>query len=167
MEAMTRGSRIAVERAMTIQEVILKAMAKRLSWIEASEILGYSERHMRRVKARYEREGFHGLYDGRCGKLNIVGSGGRDIAVVQHRVFRFQCSAFSREVIGKAWIYNELHVDKEPAAEIGIGGPGGKANGSPQEAREASDERDVAAYRRIGASMVSGWALVRPDRDHG
>ena len=70
MEAMKKGSRIAVERAMTIQEVILKAMAKRLSWIEASEILGYSERHMRRVKARYEREGFHGLYDGRCGKLS-------------------------------------------------------------------------------------------------
>lgn len=70
MEAMKKDSRIAVERAMTIQEVILKAMAKRLSWIEASEILGYSERHMRRVKARYEREGFHGLYDGRCGKLS-------------------------------------------------------------------------------------------------
>lgn len=67
---MKRDSRIAVERAMTIQEVILKAMAKRLSWIEAAEILGYSERHMRRVKARYEREGFHGLYDGRCGKLS-------------------------------------------------------------------------------------------------
>lgn len=70
MEAMKKGSRNAVERAMTIQEVILKAMAKRLTWIEASEILGYSERHMRRVKAKYEREGFHGLYDGRCGKLS-------------------------------------------------------------------------------------------------
>lgn len=70
MEAMKKGSRIAVERAMTIQEVILKAMAKRLSWIEASEIVGYSERHMRRVKAKYEREGFHGLYDGRSGKLS-------------------------------------------------------------------------------------------------
>ena len=138
MEAMKKDSRIAVERAMTIQEVILKAMAKRLSWIEASEILGYSGRHMRRVKARYEREGFHGLYDGRCAPLepetDIVGSGGRDSAVVQYRVFRFQRSAFSREAIGKAWIYDELHVDKEPAAEIGIGGPRGQANGSPQEA---------------------------------
>jgi transposase InsO family protein len=63
-------SRISVERAMTIQEVILMAMAKKLTWIEASQILGYTDRHMRRVKARYEREGFHGLYDGRCGKLS-------------------------------------------------------------------------------------------------
>lgn len=63
-------SRISVERAMTIQEVILMAMAKKLTWIEASRVLGYTDRHMRRVKAKYEREGFHGLYDGRCGKLS-------------------------------------------------------------------------------------------------
>lgn len=55
---------------MTIQEVILMAMAKKLTWIEASQVLGYTDRHMRRVKAKYEREGFHGLYDGRCGKLS-------------------------------------------------------------------------------------------------
>jgi len=44
--------------------------AKKLTWIEASQVLGYTDRHMRRVKAKYEREGFHGLYDGRCGKLS-------------------------------------------------------------------------------------------------
>ena len=55
---------------MTIQEVILMAMAKKLTWIEASRVLGYTDRHMRRVKARYEREGFHGLYDGRSGRLS-------------------------------------------------------------------------------------------------
>lgn len=63
-------SRISVERAMTIQEVILMAMAKKLTWIEASQILGYTDRHMRRVKTKYEREGFHGLYDGRSGRLS-------------------------------------------------------------------------------------------------
>lgn len=63
-------SRISVERAMTIQEVILMAMARKLTWIEASRILGYTDRHMRRVKAKYEREGFHGLYDGRSGRLS-------------------------------------------------------------------------------------------------
>lgn len=62
--------RIAVERAMTIQELILMAMAKKPTWTEASQVLGYTDRHMRRVKAKYEREGFHGLYDGRCGKLS-------------------------------------------------------------------------------------------------
>lgn len=67
---MKRISRISVERAMTIQEVILMAMAKKLTWIEASQVLGYTDRHLRRVKAKYEREGFHGLYDGRSGKLS-------------------------------------------------------------------------------------------------
>ena len=42
---------------MTLQEVILMAMAKKLTWIEASRVLGYTDRHLRRVKARYEREG--------------------------------------------------------------------------------------------------------------
>ena len=53
---MERISRIAVERAMTIQEVILMAMARKLTWIEASQVLGYTERHMRRVKAKHKNK---------------------------------------------------------------------------------------------------------------
>jgi hypothetical protein len=33
---------------MKLQDVILKAMAKKLSWIEAAEIAGMSVRHMQR-----------------------------------------------------------------------------------------------------------------------
>jgi seryl-tRNA(Sec) selenium transferase len=40
--------RAAVERAMKVQEVILRAMAKKINWWQAPEILGISERHMRR-----------------------------------------------------------------------------------------------------------------------
>ena len=40
------------------------AMAKKLTWIEASRVLGYTDRHMRRVKAKYEREGFMGCTTG-------------------------------------------------------------------------------------------------------
>jgi hypothetical protein len=47
------------------QEVILRASAKKISWIQAAEILGYSPRHLRRLKERYEREGFHVLFDGK------------------------------------------------------------------------------------------------------
>ncbi len=35
---------IAVEKAMKRQEIILRAYAKKISWIEAAEILGYSPR---------------------------------------------------------------------------------------------------------------------------
>jgi transcriptional regulator GlxA family with amidase domain len=38
------------ERMMKLQDVILKAMAKSLSWIEAAEIAGMSVRNMQRMR---------------------------------------------------------------------------------------------------------------------
>jgi len=55
----------AVERAMKVQEVILRAIDGRLKWYQAAEILGISARQMRRWKRRYEREGYDGLFDRR------------------------------------------------------------------------------------------------------
>lgn len=59
---------IAVEKAMKRQEIILRAYAKKISWIEAAEILGYSPRHLRRVREKYDEVGFDGLLDGRLGR---------------------------------------------------------------------------------------------------
>ena len=56
----------ALERAMKIQEVILRAMDGRLKWYQAAEILGISDRQMRRWRLRYERWGYDGLMDSRC-----------------------------------------------------------------------------------------------------
>ena len=55
----------AVERAMKVQEVMLRAMSGQLHWIQAAEILGISDRSMRRWRARYERFGYDGLFDRR------------------------------------------------------------------------------------------------------
>jgi transposase len=55
----------AVERAMKVQEVILRAIDGRLKWYQAAEILGISDRQMRRWKRRYERGGYDGLFDRR------------------------------------------------------------------------------------------------------
>jgi transposase len=65
---MCHYSEAAVERAMKVQEVILRAAAKKITWIQAAEILGVSPRHMRRWKEKYELFGFHALFDGRRGK---------------------------------------------------------------------------------------------------
>jgi hypothetical protein len=43
--------RAAVERAIKIQEVILRAVAKKITWTQAGEI-GLCERQMRRWKER-------------------------------------------------------------------------------------------------------------------
>jgi transposase len=63
-------SEAAVERAMKVQEVILRAVAKKITWIQAAEILGVTPRHMRRWKEKYEQFGFHALFDGRRGKAS-------------------------------------------------------------------------------------------------
>jgi hypothetical protein len=57
--------RAAVERAMKIQEVILRAIAKKITWFQAAEIAGLSARHMRRLRWRYENLGYDGLLDRR------------------------------------------------------------------------------------------------------
>ena len=58
----------AVERAMKVQEVILRAMAKRITWWQAAEIIGISDRQMRRWHRRYEKLGYDGRWDRRCGR---------------------------------------------------------------------------------------------------
>jgi len=58
----------AVERAMKVQEVILRAMARKISWWQAAEILGISDRQMRRWYQRYREFGYDGLYDRRRGR---------------------------------------------------------------------------------------------------
>jgi len=55
---------------MKLQDVILKAMAKRLTWIEAAEIAGMSVRNMQRMRQRYVEHGYNGLADQRRGKLS-------------------------------------------------------------------------------------------------
>lgn len=55
----------ATERAMKVQEVILRAMSGQINWVQAAEILGISDRSMRRWKDRYEADGYDGLFDRR------------------------------------------------------------------------------------------------------
>jgi transposase len=53
---------------MKLHDVLLKAMAKKLSWWEAAEIIGVTDRTMRRWRERLETEGYSGLVDRRKAK---------------------------------------------------------------------------------------------------
>ena len=55
----------AWERAMTGQEVMLKAVSGELHWFQAADILGWSPRTLRRWRTRYEAHGYAGLVDKR------------------------------------------------------------------------------------------------------
>jgi transposase len=67
---MKRSAEAAWERAMKVQEVILRAMAKRITWWQAAEIIGISERQMRRWHRRYDEHGYNGLRDRRRGRVS-------------------------------------------------------------------------------------------------
>jgi transposase len=55
---------------MKLQDVLLKAMAKKITWWEAAEIIGVTDRTMRRWRGRLEADGYSGLADRRKGRAS-------------------------------------------------------------------------------------------------
>lgn len=61
--------RIAQEaKAMTKKEIFTKAIEKRITWLQAADILGVTPRHMRRLRRDVEEYGVGCLRDGRSGR---------------------------------------------------------------------------------------------------
>jgi transposase len=58
------------ERMMKLHDVLLKAMAKKITWWEAAEIIGVTDRTMRRWRERLESDGYSGLVDRRKSKAS-------------------------------------------------------------------------------------------------
>lgn len=53
------------ERAMRVQEVMMRALSGELHWFQAADILGVDVRTMRRWREKFERRGCHALFDHR------------------------------------------------------------------------------------------------------
>jgi len=91
-----------LERMMKLQDVILKAMAKRITWMAAAEIAGVSDRTMRRMKERYEQFGYDGLFDQRRGKRSIhripLETAERVLALYQEKYFDFSVLHFHEKL---------------------------------------------------------------------
>ena len=85
---------------MKVQEVILRAMAKKIMWYQAAEIIGIRDRHMRRWPERYEEFGYDRLFDRRRGKPSPTGAAGVGRAgsgAVPRALSRSEGAALSRE----------------------------------------------------------------------
>jgi hypothetical protein len=91
---------------MKLQDVLLKAMANKISWASAAEIISVA-RTMRRWRALMERDGYSGLVDGRKGKRQLparaAGSVRTGVAVVSGDALRLQRAAVSRKAEPGAW----------------------------------------------------------------
>ena len=55
----------ALERAVKIKEVITRAMSGQINWLQAAEIIGITDRSMRRWRERLSVQGYEGLLDRR------------------------------------------------------------------------------------------------------
>src|SRR5664279_2343928 len=171
MHSMVVYSKAAMERAMKVQEVILRAMAKKITWWQAAEIIGISDRSMRRWHERLEEFGYEGLFDRRRGQpspqASSSGNGGAGVGAVSGTLFRSERAAFSREAARGAPDRVELHLGETGSARGRAGGQGAQTRGASQAAGTSAAAGHAAAHRRQPASLVPGRALVRPDRDSG
>ena len=55
----------ALERAMKVKEVITRALSGEINWMQAAEILGITDRHLRRWRDKWEKYGYGDLFDRR------------------------------------------------------------------------------------------------------
>ena len=92
----------AVERAMQIRDVLVRAMNKEYSWLQAAEILGITPRGLRRVRQRMEQFGYQGLVDRRRGRPSPrrtpVAELERILELYRERYFGFNARHFFQTV---------------------------------------------------------------------
>jgi hypothetical protein len=114
----------AMERMMKLQDVLLKAMAKKITWWEAAEIIGVTDRTMRRWRERLEEHGYSGLADRRKGKVSFrrvpLKTCEEVLRLYREEVLRFQHSSLSREAAKRARNRVELYVGATGAAKGGL-----------------------------------------------
>lgn len=105
---MKQSTEAAWERAMKVHEVMLRAMAKRITWWQAAEIIGISCRQMRRWLRRYEEHGYEGLRDRRRGRVS------------EKRVALKQVEEVLRLYQEQYFDFNVRHFHEKLQAEHGI-----------------------------------------------
>src|SRR5215471_18578705 len=134
MRGMDSYPKAAMERAMKIQEVILRAMAKKITWWQAAETT--------------------------LSQAGTLRPGGESAGPVSGEIFRSERAAFSREVTRAACHRSELHVGEDGVARGWIGGTAAAAGCASQAPGAAALAGHAAAHRWEPSSVVPGRALV-------
>src|ERR1019366_38640 len=138
MRSMEAYPRAAMERAMKVQDVMLQAMAKKITWWQAAEILGISDRHMRRDWRALRGRGVQRVAGPAAGPAlappGAGGDGGEGIRAVPGKIFRSERATLPREVASRARDRTELHLGEAGAAGSGPGGAWTQARGASQAA---------------------------------
>ena len=104
---------------MKLQDVILKAIAKKISWMAAAEIAGVTDRTMRRIKQRYQEFGYNGLFDQRRGKRSVhrvpLATAEKALGLYQEKYFDLNVRHFQEKLreeeqieLSYTWLYQAL-----------------------------------------------------------
>ena len=91
-------------RMARVLDAISSHRAGRLSCVEAGELLGFSERHFRRLRDAFEDRGEDGLIDRRRGRVSARAADEAEAAWVAEmfrtRYFDFRIKHFHEQIVG-------------------------------------------------------------------
>ena len=155
---MVSYSKAAMERAMKMQEVLLRALARKITWFQAAEILGFTDRHLRRIRERYQEFGYDGLCNRRLGRPSPkrvpLATVEKVLGLYREKYFDLNVQHFHEKLREKHQI--ELGYTWVKAALQGAGLVArGRKRGVHRRRRGAAPAaRDVATHRWQSASVV-------------
>ena len=159
-ESMEIYPRTAAERAMKLQEVLLRASAGKIKWWQAAELIGISARQMRRWRKRLEEQGHKGLLDRRRGtpsRRRVPKAKAEQVlALYRDKYFDLNVRHFHEKLQAEHQVEISYIWVKGLLQGAGDGSPGAAARGTPPAAAAAALAGDAAAHRRQRASLVSG-----------
>jgi hypothetical protein len=151
-----------VERTMKVQEVILRAMAKKITWWQAAEILGISERSMRRWKFGYQKHGFRALLDKRKGKPSWkkapIAELEKVLSLYREQYYDFNVRHFHEKAGRETRHSPQLHMGQECASGRRSYPANVESVAAPQEDGPADPCR--ACCCTLMAAIINGSATV-------
>ena len=152
---MNRTTLLQERRMQTFHDVLGHWQARRLSALEAAELLGMSERSFRRYRQRYEEEGLDGLFDRRLGKASARRVPADRVAWVldeyRSRYRGWTVKHFHDHLRAPPRLRLELHLDQDRPAARRLGLQGAQAWRPPSPAPAQALRRHDAPSGRLAS----------------
>jgi len=136
-------------RDMRVVDVIGKALEGELSWLDVARILGYSARHVRRIRERLEVDGPASLLDRRAGRdmpKRVAPKTQRKILKLRReRYFDFNVKHFHEQLTEKhdvevSYTYTKMLLQQSGLADVG------RARGQHRKRRERRPMRGMMLH---------------------
>lgn len=117
-------------RDMRVIDVIGKVVEGELTWLEAQRVLGYSARHMLRIRERLDIDGLASLADGRAGrsmpKRVTAATQKKILRLRKERYFDFNVKHFHEHLVDKhkvqvSYTYTKGLLQQTGLADVGKG----------------------------------------------